>query len=161
MKTYPRELLQSLYTTMQRIRVCEESLVEPILSGEVRCPCHLYTGEEAIATGVCAVLNKADMVFGTHRSHGHFIAKGGSVKEMVAEIYGKETGCCHGRGGSMHVIDPDNGVVGVAPIVAGTIPLALGAALAMQIRKQKHVAACFFGGSWVHNARRYLKAFLT
>ncbi len=138
-------MLSSLYTTMVRIRVCEESLVEPILSGDVRCPCHLYTGEEAIAAGVCAVLNKKDLIFGTHRSHGHFIAKGGSIKEMVAEIYGKETGCCKGRGGSMHVIDPDNGVIGVAPIVAGTIPLAIGAALAMQIRKKKNVAVCFFG----------------
>ena len=130
---------------MLRIRVCEESLVEPILSGDVRCPCHLYTGEEAIAAGVCAVLDKQDMIFGTHRSHGHYIAKGGSIKEMVAEIYGKATGCCKGRGGSMHVIDPDNGVVGVAPIVAGTIPLAVGTALAFQIRKQKNVAVCFFG----------------
>ncbi|MFC1504983.1 thiamine pyrophosphate-dependent dehydrogenase E1 component subunit alpha [Thermodesulfobacteriota bacterium] len=145
MKSYPQELLQNLYATMLRIRVCEESLVEPILSGDVRCPCHLYTGEEAIAAGVCAVLGKKDLIFGTHRSHGHFIAKGGSIKEMVAEIYGKETGCCKGRGGSMHVIDPDNGVIGVAPIVAGTIPLAIGAALAFQIRKQPNVAVCFFG----------------
>ncbi len=145
MKSYPQELLRDLYTTMLRIRVCEESLVEPILSGDVRCPCHLYTGEEAIAAGVCAVLSKEDHVFGTHRSHGHFIAKGGSIKELIAEIYGKETGCCRGRGGSMHVIDPDNGVIGVAPIVAGTIPIAVGSALAMQIRKQETVAVCFFG----------------
>jgi TPP-dependent pyruvate/acetoin dehydrogenase alpha subunit len=145
MKTYPPELLRDLYTTMLRIRVCEESLVDPILSGDVRCPCHLYTGEEAIAAGVCAVLSKEDYVFGTHRSHGHFIAKGGGIKEMIAEIYGKETGCCRGRGGSMHVIDPENGVVGVAPIVAGTIPLAVGAAMAISIRKQPQVAVCFFG----------------
>ena len=145
MKTYPQEMLHDLYTTMLRIRVCEESLVEPILSGDIRCPCHLYTGEEAVAAGVCAVLSKEDLIFGTHRSHGHFIAKGGSIKEMIAEIYGKESGCCHGRGGSMHVVDPENGIIGVAPIVAGTIPLAMGAALAMKIRKQGNLAVCFFG----------------
>ena len=86
MKAYSKEFLIDLYKTMVRIRLCEESLVEPILNGEVRCPVHLYSGEEAIATGVCAALSEEDYIFGTHRSHGHFLAKGGSMKEMVAEI---------------------------------------------------------------------------
>lgn len=130
---------------MVRIRFCEESLVEPILTGEVRCPCHLCSGEEAIAVGICASLNEDDYVFGTHRSHGHFLAKGCSMTELVAEIYGRETGCSRGRGGSMHLISPKQGMMGAAPIVAGTISLAMGAGLAASIRQDKRVAVSFFG----------------
>ena len=143
--THSRELLLHLYRTMVRIRVAEESLVEPILKGTVRCPCHLYTGEEAVATGLCTVLDKKDYVFGNHRSHGHFLAKGGCMKELVAEVYCRETGCSRGRGGSMHLIDPDVGMLGAAPIVAGTISLAVGAALASSIRGDGRVAVSFFG----------------
>ena len=130
---------------MVRIRLCEESLVEPILNGEIRCPVHLYSGEEAIATGVCAALSEEDYIFGTHRSHGHYLAKGGDMGELIAEIYGKETGCSRGRGGSMHIIEPEKGMMGAAPIVAGTISLALGAALASRIRREKRVSVSFFG----------------
>jgi acetoin:2,6-dichlorophenolindophenol oxidoreductase subunit alpha len=119
--------------------------VEPILSGEIRCPVHLCSGEEAIAAGICAALGKEDHIFGNHRSHGHYLAKGGGMKELVAEVFCKQDGCSKGRGGSMHLIDPENGMLGSAPIVAGTIPLALGAALAFAIRKEKRVAVSFFG----------------
>ncbi|MFX1266207.1 MAG: thiamine pyrophosphate-dependent dehydrogenase E1 component subunit alpha [Promethearchaeota archaeon] len=139
------QLIVDLYQTMLRIRLCEESLVDPIINGQIRTPCHLCSGQEAIATGVCAALEKEDYVFGTHRSHGHFIAKGGRIDEMVAEIFGKSTGCSHGRGGSMHLIDPDCGMMGAAPIVAGTISLAVGAALAASIRQDRRVAVAFFG----------------
>ncbi len=142
---YSKDFLLSLYTTMLRIRLCEESLVEPILSGEIKTPCHLYTGEEAIATGVCACLTQKDYIFGNHRSHGHYIAKGGDLRSLVAEIYCKETGCCKGRGGSMHVISPSCGLLGAAPIVAGTISLAMGAALASQLRGEDRVCVSFFG----------------
>ena len=130
---------------MIRIRLCEESFVEPILRGEVRTPCHLYTGEEAIAAGICASLTERDYIFGNHRSHGHFLAKGGGMKEMVAEIYCREGGCSRGRGGSMHLIDPQVGMLGAAPIVGGTISLALGAALATSIRGEDRVTVSFFG----------------
>lgn len=130
---------------MLRIRFCEESLVEPILRGEIKCPVHLYTGEEAIATGVCAALKKTDYIFGTHRSHGHYLAKGGDMKELIAEIYGKENGCSKGRGGSMHIIAQEKGMVGSVPIVAATIPLAMGAALASKMRKDGRVTVSFFG----------------
>lgn len=130
---------------MKRIRVCEESLIEPIINKEILCPVHLYSGEEAIATGVCAALEKKDYIFGNHRSHGHYLAKGGDMGKMVAEIYCRESGCSHGRGGSMHLIDPENGVMGVVPIVAGTIPLAVGAALASVIKNEKRVIVSFFG----------------
>lgn len=142
---YTKKFLRELYWMMKRIRLCEESLIEPISNGDIRCPVHLYSGEEAVATGVCAALEKNDYVFGNHRSHGHYLAKGGSMDAMIAEIYGKETGCSRGRGGSMHLIDPEKGVMGVAPIVAGTISLAAGAALASQIRKDKRVTVTFFG----------------
>lgn len=142
---YSQDLLECLYRMMVRIRLCEESLVEPIIKREVRCPCHLYSGQEAVAAGICASLTKADYVWGTHRSHGHFLAKGGSMAAMVAEIFGCASGCSRGRGGSMHLIDPEQGILGAAPIVAGTIALAMGAALASSIRGDNRVAVSFFG----------------
>jgi TPP-dependent pyruvate/acetoin dehydrogenase alpha subunit len=143
--SHHRKELLGLYRTMVRIRVCEESFVEPILSGEIRCPVHLYSGEEAVAVGVCAALSKKDYVFGTHRSHGHYLAKGGDLGKMVAEVYCKDTGCAKGRGGSMHLLAPEIGMMGAAPIVAGTISLAMGAALAASIRGDGRVAVSFFG----------------
>jgi len=144
-KDYPKDLLLNLYKEMVRVRLCEESLIEPILTGEIRTPCHLYSGQEAIAVGVCAVLEERDYVFGNHRSHGHYLAKGGSMRELIAEIYCKETGCSKGRGGSMHTIATDKGFLGAAPIVGGTIALAVGAALASKIRRDKRVTVSFFG----------------
>lgn len=142
---YNKKLLSSLLLTMHRIRECEESLVEPINTGEVRTPCHLYSGQEAVAAGVISCLTDKDYVFGTHRSHGHYIAKGGSLRKMMAEIFCREAGCARGRGGSMHLVAPEKGMLGAAPIVGGTIPLAMGAALAAHIKGEKCVAAAFFG----------------
>ncbi|MGB9877558.1 MAG: thiamine pyrophosphate-dependent dehydrogenase E1 component subunit alpha [bacterium] len=142
---YSRDFLLSLYKTMLTIRLFEESIVPYIYNGVIKTPCHLYTGEEAIAVGVCAALEERDYVFGNHRSHGHYIAKGGDLKALMAEIYCKETGCSKGRGGSMHTIAKEKGFLGAAPIVAGTISLALGAALAAKIRKDQRVVVSFFG----------------
>ena len=142
---YPKGLQLSLLKEMIRIRFCEERFVDPIISEEIKCPVHLYSGQEAIAVGICKNLNKTDYVFGCHRSHGHFLAKGGSMKELVSEVFCRENGCSHGRGGSMHLIDPENGFLGSAPIVGGTISLALGAALASKIRNDKRVVISFFG----------------
>jgi TPP-dependent pyruvate/acetoin dehydrogenase alpha subunit len=119
--------------------------VEPILKHDVICPVHLYSGQEAIAVGVCAALKPRDYVFGNHRSHGHYLAKGGSLRAMVAEVYGREAGCSRGRGGSMHLVAPKQGMLGSAPIVAGTIPLALGSALAAAIRRDGRVVVSFLG----------------
>lgn len=143
--TYSKNILLGLYKSMLRIRLFEEGLVESILNHEIHTPCHLYSGQEAVAVGLCAALSINDYIFGNHRSHGHFLAKGGSLKALAAEIYCREAGCSRGRGGSMHLIDPDIGMLGSAPIVAGTISLALGAALASSIRKDGRVAVCFFG----------------
>ena len=138
-------IFKNIYRSMVRIRLCEESFIEPILNREVRCPCHLYSGEEAIAAGICASLKETDYIFGNHRSHGHFLAKGGSMKELVAEIFGRETGCSRGRGGSMHIIAPSIGMLGAAPIVSGTISLSMGAALASVIKGENRVSIAFFG----------------
>jgi acetoin:2,6-dichlorophenolindophenol oxidoreductase subunit alpha len=142
---YSKEFLAKLYMMMKRIRLFEESLVQPIIAGEIRCPVHLYSGEEAIATGVCAALEEEDYLFGNHRSHGHLLAKGGDMNVIMAEIYGRATGCSKGRGGSMHLIDPGKNVIGVTPIVSGAVPLAVGAALASKIKKERRVTVAFFG----------------
>lgn len=143
--TWDRDLVLDLYRTMVTIRLVEESFVPPILEGIIKCPVHLYSGEEAVAVGVCKALDDRDYILGTHRSHGHFLAKGGKLEELVAEVYCRESGCSRGRGGSMHLIDPEKGMLGAAPIVAGTISLALGAALAARIRRDSRVVVCFFG----------------
>jgi TPP-dependent pyruvate/acetoin dehydrogenase alpha subunit len=142
---YPAHFLKKIYRTMLKIRLCEESFVDPILRGAIRCPVHLCTGQEAVAAGVCALLEKTDLIFGNHRSHGHYLAKGGNLKKLVAEVYCRSTGCSKGRGGSMHLRDVSAGMMGSAPIVAGTISLALGAALAVKIRREKKVVVSFFG----------------
>lgn len=145
MTAYPKKFLKGLYETMLRIRFCEESMVLPIMQGAIRCPVHLYTGQEAIAAGVSAALGKGDYVFSGHRSHGHFIARGGKMNELVAEVYGRSAGCSKGRGGSMHVCDGSIGMLGTVPIVAGTVSLALGSALASKIRKDGKLTVVFFG----------------
>jgi len=143
--SYSTDFLVNLYRIMLRIRICEESLVEPILNREILCPCHLYSGEEAIAAGIGVLLDERDYVFSNHRAHGHYLAKGGSLNAMVAEVYGRESGCSRGRGGSMHLIDPEVGMLGSAPIVSGTISLGLGSALASLIRGDDRVTVVFFG----------------
>lgn len=142
---YSRRLLLNLYRTMLRIRLCEEHFVEPIIKGEIKCPVHLYTGQEAVAAGVAAALRSNDYIFGNHRSHGHYLAHGGDMKELVAEVFCRESGCARGRGGSMHVCAPEIGMLGAAPIVGGTISLAVGSALASKIRKDGRVTVSFFG----------------
>ncbi len=142
---YPKSVLLALYRNMVVIRQCEESLVEFIYSSEIECPVHLYSGQEAVAAGVIAALEQSDVVFGNHRSHGHYLAKTGDVHGMIAEVFCRETGCCAGRGGSMHLCNPEHGFLGAAPIVGGTIALAVGAALAFHIRKENRVAVSFFG----------------
>jgi pyruvate dehydrogenase E1 component alpha subunit len=130
---------------MLRIRRAEESIAAMVESGEARCPCHLYIGQEAIAVGVCATLTDADTLWGGHRSHGHYLAKGGSLSGLFAEVLGRLSGCSSGRGGSMHLAAPERGIFGTVPIVAATVPLAAGAALAAKMRREPHVAVAFFG----------------
>ena len=130
---------------MLRIRLVEEVLSERYSQEEMRCPMHLCIGQEAVPVGVCSALKTSDMVFGNHRAHGYYLAKGGDLNKMVAEIYGKANGCCGGRGGSMHLIDLDVNFMGSTPIVAGTVPLGLGTALASKLRGKDPITVVFFG----------------
>jgi pyruvate dehydrogenase E1 component alpha subunit len=139
------EWLLERWKTMTLIRRAEERIAEMVDSGEVRCPCHLYIGQEAVAAGVCAALTTADTVWGGHRSHGHYLAKGGSLVGLFGEVLLKATGCAGGRGGSMHLAAPEVGILGTVPIVAGTVPLAAGAAFAYKLRGEDTVAVAFFG----------------
>jgi pyruvate dehydrogenase E1 component alpha subunit len=137
--------LQSYLRSMLTIRLAEEAIAELVISREAVCPCHLGIGQEAIAVGVSANLNAADRVFGGHRSHSHYLALGGDLNGLFAEVLGKETGCSRGMGGSMHLYGPDVGFHGSVPIVAATIPIAVGAALAIQMDGNPQVAVSYFG----------------
>ncbi|MDD5014597.1 MAG: thiamine pyrophosphate-dependent dehydrogenase E1 component subunit alpha [Atribacterota bacterium] len=130
---------------MLKIRYFEQKVEELSLGAEIPGHVHLYTGEEAIATGVCANLTNKDYILSTHRGHGHCIAKGALVKKMMAEIYGKKTGYCEGKGGSMHIADFSIGMLGANGIVGGGLTLAVGAALAIKMQKREQVVAVFFG----------------
>lgn len=141
----PDEKLPTLLYDMLRIRVIEERLAELYLEREMRCPVHLCTGQEAVSVGVCAALTQDDYVLGTHRSHGHYLAKGGDLKAMVAELYGKITGCSLGKGGSMHLVDQTVGFLGATSIVGSTIPIAAGVALSAKMQKKPNVTVVFFG----------------
>lgn len=137
--------ITKLYKILLLLRKCEESFVEPIINSTIKCPVHLYSGQEAIAVGFVSQLRKNDIIFGNHRSHGHYLAKGGDLDKMVAEIYCKETGCAKGRGGSMHIVDQSVGMLGAAPIVAGTVSLTLGSALIQKRNRKKQISVAFFG----------------
>src|SRR6185312_7788276 len=134
-----------LYRRMLIIRRMEERLGEVVKTGELPGPVHLYIGQEAVAVGVCAQLSDADWIASTHRGHGHFLAKGGDPRAMVAEILGRATGICHGKGGSMHVADFSRGILGANGIVGGGVGLAVGAALAAQLDGKRRVSVVFFG----------------
>lgn len=134
---------------MQRIRAAEERIAHWVESGLARTPCHLYIGQEAIATGVCSVLKREDQVWGNHRSHGHYLAKGGDISLMLAEVLCRSAGCSGGRGGSMHLLGREIGILGTVPIVGATVPLAIGGAMAMKARKSGLVSVAFFGDGCV------------
>jgi pyruvate dehydrogenase E1 component alpha subunit len=123
----------------------EESIAELYHEQEMRCPVHLCSGQEAVAVGVSANLGKDDCVLSNHRSHGHFLAKGGDLKAMMAEIYGKAAGCCGGKGGSMHLVDLDENYLGSTPIVGGIIPVATGVAFGALMKKEDRIAVVFMG----------------
>ena len=143
---YTQEQAKQFYETMATIRKFEETIKHDFLAGEIPGFVHLYIGEEAIATGVCAALRKDDMIESTHRGHGHCVAKGADVKRMMAEIYGKKEGLCQGRGGSMHIADFSVGMLGANGVVGGGYNLATGAALANKmILKNDKVSVVFFG----------------
>lgn len=140
---------------MKRIRHVEEEIAARYPDGKMRCPTHLSIGQEAAAMAVGAALKKEDLAVSSHRAHAHYLAKGGDLLAMLSEIYGKSTGCCRGRGGSMHLTDPSVGFVGSTAIVGNSIPIGVGLALSLQLKKTKEVSAVFFGDGSVEEGSFY------
>ena len=137
--------LVQLYRAMFRIRLIEESIADKYSEQKMRCPTHLSIGQEAIAVGVSANLSNDDLVLSTHRAHAHYLAKGGDLNSMIAEIYGKITGCSKGMGGSMHLIDTSVGFMGSTAIVGNTIPVAVGLAWSLKLKESQSIACVYFG----------------
>ena len=135
----------SLFKNMLFINLVEMEIARRYKDQLMRCPVHLSVGQEAIASGVCAALRKSDKVLSNHRCHAHYLAKGGNLKAMLSEIHGKQSGCCGGRGGSMHLRDDNAGVMLSIPIVGSSIALAVGVALSIKQNKQNDVVVVFFG----------------
>jgi TPP-dependent pyruvate/acetoin dehydrogenase alpha subunit len=134
-----------LYRSMYRIRHAEETLAELYKEKEMRTPTHFGIGQEAVAVGVCDVLTRQDVAYSHHRCHPHYLAKGGSLLGLVAELYGRESGCSRGRGGSVHLTDRDVGFIGSSPILGQAVALATGSALAFRMDGAQRVAVAFFG----------------
>lgn len=133
------------YRSLYRIRRAEEEIARIYPTDKIKSPVHLSIGQEAISVGVCEALLPGDVVFGTYRGHALYLAKGGNLKKMIAELFGKATGCCKGKGGSMHLCDIEAGVMGQSAIVGTTIPQAVGYSFAQKYLKSKKVTVCFFG----------------
>lgn len=145
LKSLTKEKAKWMYRKMEEIRQFENAVHDIFETGALPGFVHLYAGEEAVAVGVCAHLADDDSITSTHRGHGHCIAKGCDINGMMAEIYGKATGLCKGKGGSMHIADVSKGMLGANGIVGAGLPLAVGAGLTAKVKKTKNVAVCFFG----------------
>jgi TPP-dependent pyruvate/acetoin dehydrogenase alpha subunit len=139
------DIARSLLYSMRRIRCVEEMIAARYSEQKMRCPTHLSTGQEAVAAAVGAVLRRDDLAVSGHRAHAHYLAKGGDLPAMIAEIYGKATGCAGGHGGSMHLIDEAAGFMGSTAIVAGTVPVGVGLAYAMRLKRTEQVSCVFMG----------------
>ncbi|HEV8268557.1 MAG TPA: thiamine pyrophosphate-dependent dehydrogenase E1 component subunit alpha, partial [Thermoanaerobaculia bacterium] len=138
-------MLSELYRTLFLIRRTEEEIARVYPTDVIKSPVHLSIGQEAVAVGICAALRADDAVFCTYRSHATYLARGGGLREMVAELYGKDAGCGRGKAGSMHLVDVSHGVMGASAVVASTIPHAVGYAYALRLRGPGPVAVSFFG----------------
>lgn len=149
------DLAVELLRRMKRIRIVEEAIADRYEEWRMRCPTHLCIGQEAVGAAVGMALRTDDYAVGTHRSHGHYLGKGGSLEKMLAEIHGKATGCSAGKGGSMHLIDREVGFMGSTAIVGGTIPVGVGLALAARLRGTDQVSCVFFGDGSVEEGVFY------
>ncbi len=141
-----QDQINLLYEKLYLIRSVEEEIAKRYSQGKMRCPTHLSTGQEAVSAAFSLAVNKSDFAVSTHRGHAHYIGKGGNLNSMIAEIYGKATGCSRGKGGSMHLIDLDVNFMGTSAIVGNSIPIGVGIALSIQIKKQKNRISCIFLG---------------
>ncbi|MBD22686.1 MAG: acetoin dehydrogenase [Alphaproteobacteria bacterium] len=142
-------LYKKLAENLFKLRIVENTISEKYSEQEIRCPVHLSIGQEAVAVGICQNLKIKDQVYSTHRCHSHYLAKGGNLRSMICELYGKKSGCCGGRGGSMHLMDHSVGMMLSLPIVASVIPIAVGAAFSNKIKKRKNIVVVFFGDAAV------------
>ena len=145
MKPLDKPMLLEIYRKMVAVRVFEETAADLFLKGQLPGFLHSYIGEEAVAAGVCAHLTPQDMITSTHRGHGHAVAKGARLDMMMAELFAKKTGYCHGKGGSMHIADLDLGILGANGIVGAGVPIATGAGLALKLKGSDRVTVAFFG----------------
>ncbi len=134
-----------LFFELLRIRRIEEFISKKYQEQQIRCPVHFSIGQEAIAVGVCNNLREEDIIISTHRAHAHYLAKGGNLNKMIAEIYGKASGCTKGLGGSMHLVDLEKGIIGCTPIVGGSIPIGVGIAFSDKLNNKNNVTTIFFG----------------
>jgi len=148
-----KQKLIDMYRVMVRIRTFEERVAKEFERGNLPSHAHLYIGQEAIAAGACATLSLSDYIVSSHRGHGHLIAKGGKTDRMFAELYGKKTGYCKGKGGTMHIADVDIGIMGANAIVGAGITIAGGVALSAKLRKTDQVCLCFFGDGASNTSR--------
>jgi TPP-dependent pyruvate/acetoin dehydrogenase alpha subunit len=139
------ELQEKLYRSLYRIRRVEEEVVRLYPTDKIKSPVHLSIGQEAVSVGVCEALREDDIVFGTYRNHALYLAKGGDLNKMVAELYGKATGCAKGKGGSMHLVDVSVGVMGGSAVVGTTIPQAVGYAFGLKLQRKPQLVVSFFG----------------
>ena len=139
------QLRRDFFFRMLRIRMVEESIAERYAEQEMRCPVHLSIGQEAVAVGVCSALEPDDYLMSTHRAHAHYLAKGGDLKRMLAEIYGRATGCSSGKGGSMHLVDLSVNMLGSTPIVGSSLAVAVGTAFGSWLEGRNRLTAVFFG----------------
>ena len=140
-----KKLALELYRKMRLCRRFEEKVIELVNNNEIYGTTHEYIGEEAVGVGICSALDGKDFISSTHRGHGHIISKGGDIKYMFAELFGKENGYNRGKGGSMHISEPALGILGANGIVGAGVPIAVGAALAMKLRKKSHIVVTFYG----------------
>jgi 2-oxoisovalerate dehydrogenase E1 component len=138
-------MVERFYRSVYRIRRVEEEIARVYPSDKIKSPVHLSIGQEAVSVGVCEALRADDVVFGTYRSHAYYLAHHGDLKKMMAELYGKATGCAKGKGGSMHLVDAAHGVMGASAVVGTTIPNAVGYAYAIKLQKKDAIVVSFFG----------------
>ncbi len=145
LKTYSNELSVEHLKTMLRIRMVEQRIADKYYEQEIRCPTHLSIGQECTPAILSSFLSKEDLAVSSHRSHAHYLAKGGSLKKMISEIYGKANGCAGGKGGSMHLIDRSVGFMGSSAIVGNSIPLGVGLAMAIKLENTNNMSVIYFG----------------
>src|SRR6266576_3289960 len=150
-----KRMIERFYRALYRIRRVEEEIAAVYPTDKIKSPVHLSIGQEAVSVGVCEALDRDDVVFGTYRSHALYLAKGGDLQKMIAELYSKLDGCAKGKGGSMHLIDVDAGVMGTSAVVGTTIPQAVGFAYALKLQRKNSIVVSFFGDGATHEGVFY------